>query len=391
MKKTGKKIEYVDSLKPLRERAAESSEKGKKRRRIPVFLIIVTIWLISVTVVICRFYGKEDDYLRHYEEVYQVSSPELVADEIFEHFRTYDAAYILEHMAQVPRISAFEDESSVKQYILNMIDGKEMSFQPSSRYSDAVPTYVVEADGFVIAEFSLIKDLQNPREFGFPTWQIKEINYYTEPYETVNISAPANFSVYVNGVLLDEAYICSEERIPDDVSYLLEYGTMPGIIDYYVADLYLEPEVRIIDMFGDDVEVSYDESTDFYSAGYTDMHPEKDMLREFAFEYTITFASVISQDARLESLLPYFPENSQLYDSISRNTALQYFMSHSATEIENEEILDFVAYSDDVVYIEVYIEQHMTVGWETVEVVPTTARLYCVRIDGDWKVVSMRF
>ena len=33
----------------------------------------------------------------------------------------------------------------------------------------------------------------------------------------------------------------------------------------------------------------------------------------------------------------------------------------------------------------------MTMGYNDIEVVPTTARLYCVRIDGEWKVVSMRF
>lgn len=365
--------------------------KPKPKFKVPVFGIILSIWLIVITCVALHYYDKGNNYLIHYEEVYQSSLPEHTALSVFEHFDNYDVDYIWEHMMETPRISKFETIDSVKTYIRNMIDGKEMSYKPSSKYSDSAPTYVVEADGLVVAEFSLCKDLQNPREFGFPTWRIKVIDYYTEPFETVNITAPINFNVYVNDILLEENYICSDEVKPSDEDYLLKYGTMPGIVDYYVADFYLEPEVRITDMFGNEVEVIYDEATDFYKTGYTDQHPEREELVEFAFSYTTTFANVISQDDRLENLKPYFPEDSALYDSISRNTALKYFMAHSNTTIENEEIKEFIVYSEDVVYIEAYIEQHMTVGWNDIQVVETTARLYCVKLDGEWKVISMRF
>ncbi len=362
-----------------------------KKRRIPVFTIVLAVWLIAITCFICWFYGKANDYMVHYEDVYQSSMPELVAEDVATHFMNYDVDYIMANMNTSPRLSQFETQDAVKTYIDNMINGKNIEYKPSSKYSDSIPTYVVEADNFVVAEFTLCKDLQHPKEFGFPTWQLKDITYYTEPFETVYISAPTNFNVYVNGILLDDTYVCSEEIKPSDESYLMDYNTMPGIHDFYVADLYLEPEVKITDMFGTEVNVEYDTSTDIYSTGYTDQHPEREALEEFAINYTTTFANVISHDDNLENLKPYFPEDSQLYDSISRNTALKYFMAHSDTTIENEEIKEFTVYSEDVVFIEVYIEQHMTVGWNDIEVIPTTSRLYCVKIDGEWKVVSMRF
>lgn len=369
-----------------------AAKKQPKAKRIHGYVIALMIWLVVLTCAFFVIYSKFNSYITHYEEVYQSSLPNLVSDDVFTHFSSYDVDYIWENMSVKPRISQFESEATVKEFIRQMIDGKEITYKPSSKYSDAVPTYIVEADGFVVAEFSLCKDLQNPREFGFPTWILRDITYYTESFETVFVSAPSNFDVYVNGVLLDESYICSEEEIkPDDESYLLDYGTMPGIIEYYVADLFLEPEVVIKDMFGDEVEVNYNEETDIYSTGYTDNHVERAELEEFATNYTITFANVISRDESLSSLEPYFPEGSALYDSISRNTALLYFMAHSNTTIENEEIREFVSYSEDVVYIEVYIEQHMTVGYNDIQVVPTTARLYCVKVDGEWKVISMRF
>ncbi len=365
--------------------------KQKRKKRVPVAVIVLGVWLAIITGVIIWFYGKANDYMIHYEDVYQSSLPVHAADDIFTHFESYDVDYIWDHISEVPSISRFESEDTVKTFIRNMIDGKEMTYRPSGKYSDSMPAYVVEADGFVVAEFTLCKDLQNPREFGFPRWHIKDITYYTESFETVYISAPANFNVYVNDVLLDEFYVCSDEVKPSDESYVAEYNTMPGIHDFYVADLYLEPEVRITDMYDQEVEVFYDESRDIYSTGYTDQHPEREEIEEFAINYTITFANVISRDERLQNLEPYFPEGSQLYDSISRNTALLYFMGHSSTTIENEEVREFIAYSEDVIYIEVYIEQHMTVGYNEIQVVPTNARIYLVRIDGEWKVASMRF
>lgn len=361
-----------------------------KKRHFPIFVTLLAVWLIAVTCVIYWFYGKANDYMIHYEEVYQASLPVHVADDVYSHLKNYDVDYLWDHLDSKPRISRFETEDHVKEYIHNMIDGKEITYQPSSKYSDALPVYVVEADGLVIAEFSLIKDLQNPREFGFPTWQLKDITYYTEPFETVNISAPSNFHVYVNGTLLEDNYICSDEVKPSDENYLMDYDTMPGIHEYYVADLYLEPEVKITDMFDQEVEVTYEETKDLYSTGYTDQHPEKAQMEEFAINYTITFANVISKDDRLENLKPYFPEDSQLYDAISRNTALKYFTSHYGTTIETQEIKEFIVYSETVAYIEVYIEQNMKMGGAD-QIVPTTARLYCVKLDGEWKVISMRF
>lgn len=370
---------------------AKATKPKKKKKIFHIYVAILMVWLIALTIGIKWFYGKANDYLVHFEDVYQSSQPELVADSIFENFKNYDVDYIWTNMETHPKISRFETEDTVKEYISNMIEGKEITYKPSNKYSDAIPSYVVEADGFVVADFSLCKDLQNPKEFGFPTWKLKTLNYYTEPFETVMVTAPSNFDVYINGTLLDSTYVCSEEEKPSDESYLLEYGTMPGIHSYYVADLFAEPEVKINNMFGDEVEYTYDELTDIYSTGYTDQHPEKEELEAFGISYTTTFANVISHDDNLENLKPFLTENSATYDYISRNSALKYYASHSNTFIENEEILQFIVYSEDVVFIEVYIEQNMTFGWNDTQNVPTTSRLYCVKIDGEWKVVSMRF
>ena len=52
-----------------------------KKRHFPIFVTLLAVWLIAITCVIYWFYGKANDYMIHYEEVYQASLPVHVADD----------------------------------------------------------------------------------------------------------------------------------------------------------------------------------------------------------------------------------------------------------------------------------------------------------------------
>ncbi|MCQ2515920.1 MAG: hypothetical protein MJ094_03550 [Saccharofermentans sp.] len=371
-----------------------AKKKRKKKKQLHVYVAILMDWLIAVTGGIMYIYKKFNDYLVSYEASYQASRPSHVIDEIFTHFENYDIDYIWEHMDSHPATSQFESEETVRNYILEMINGKAMTYKPSNTYTEESPSYVIEADGLIVAEVKLAKDLMAPqRDYGFPTWTLASISYYTEPFESVMITAAENSTVYVNGILLDDFYVASDITYPSDISYVEPYNTMPGTHTYYIADLYAEPEVVVRDLFGNEIPVTYDSARDIYESTYTSENPERAELEELAIEFTSLFANVISKDANIEDLRPYFAPNSVTFDAVSRNTALQFFTTHGAVTINNQEILEFITYSEDVVYIECYIEQWMQMGWGGAEpeVVPTNARIYFVRIDGVWKVASMRF
>lgn len=368
--------------------------KRKKTKKFHAYVAVLMVWLTIVTGGILYVYKVFNEYLVSYEAAYQASRPSHVIDEIFTHFEAYDIDYIWDHMDSHPVTSQFESDDTVRNYILEMINGKTMTYKPSNTYTEDSPSYVIEADGLIVAEVSLCKDLMAPqRDYGFPTWTLSSVSYYTEPFESVMITAAETSTVYVNGIELDDYYVASELTYPSDISYVEPYNTMPGTHTYYIADLYAEPEVEVHDLFGNTLPVSYDEARDIYETGYTNEHPERAELEELAINFTSTFANVISKDASLDSLRPYFAPNSVTFDAVSRNTALQFFTTHGAVTINNQEIRDFITYSEDVVYIECYIEQWMQMGWggSEPEVVPTDARIYFVRIDGEWKVASMRF
>ena len=372
-------------------RKPPKSKRGKKRFHLYVLFLI--IWLIAVTCAVRAVYDRFNEFLIKYEASYQASLPVQAADEIFAHYRDLDIDYIWDNMSERPEISFFETDEDVKDYIADMLEGKTLSYREDSGFTPERPSYVVEADGYLIGTIRLKKDPQAKREYGFPTYVLDGTDFFTEPLEYVTVRVPEGSTVYINNIALDDSFVTSTESSVEDQSYIEPYGTFPGFVTYNVSGLYREPDVSILDVYGEECLPDYDEGLKTYSCGFTHNHPDKEMIEEFGIEFACTFANVISRDDSLENLYPYFTEDSATPGYISRNTALLYYMSHSSVSIENIEVQDFIAYRDDIVYMEVSLEQHMQMYYGDPEpvIVPTDARFYLVRVDGQWKVCSMRF
>ena len=364
-----------------------------KKKKFHVYVAILFVWLIACTVAILYGYKKFEAFLVDYETAYQASLPDLVMDDIFVHFEQRNIEYLWANMSEHPTVSMFENEDTVKNFMLGMIEGKTLTYTESGEYTAENPCYAIEADGYVIGTVTLRRDINAKRDYGFPTWVLADISFPAQPFEGATITIPENSTVYVNGIQLDETYIT--EDIPPEESelqYVEPYGgTITGFTTYGISGLYEEPEIEVKDYTGAVQPVEYNEVTDLYSAGYSTNHAEREFLEEYGIEFTTLFANVISMDADLSELDPYFPPDSLTYNYISRNTALRYFTGHGAVTIENQEVRDFIAYNEDTVYMEVYIEQVMQMGWGDPEVVPTDSHLYLVRIDGEWQISGMKF
>jgi hypothetical protein len=74
---------------------------------------------------------------------------------------------------------------------------------------------------------------------------------------------------------------------------------------------------------------------------------------------------------------------------------IQYYSIHDIEKkpIHNEEIKDVIVYSDEVVYMEIYVEQWMEMYWgsDEPEVIPTDAHVYFVYINDRWLVGGIQY
>lgn len=368
----------------------KKKKKTKGKMQFHVYVAVLFVWLIAVTCAILYGYKKFNTFLIDYESSYQSSQPSLVMAEVFTHFESYDIDYIWQNMPEHPTVSQFESEDVIKTYMLSMIEGKTLTYVESGEYSADRPAYAIEADGYVVGTVTLQKIGQ--KEYGNPVWALADISFPVLPLEGAMITIPSNSTVYINGIALDDTYITEEQPVDEDeLQYVEPYGgSIPGFTTYAISGLYYEPQVTVKDYAGNDSPVEYNADFDRYNANYSSCHDERETLEQFGIDFTSTFANVISMDADLTELDPYFPPDSLAYNYISRSTALRYFTGHGAVTMQNEEVQEFIAYNEDTVYMQVYVEQEMQM-WPDPEIVPTTTHIYLTRIDGEWQISGMRY
>lgn len=375
---------------------SEKNNNGGKngKKKVNLFLVFLIAWLVIVTGLIAWFLIRFNDFAGKYEEQYQASLPYHTAELVTQHFNDGDVDYILGNMTEKPVFTCFEDDSVVRDYVTELISGKSFVYSETENFREDAPEYYVKTgDGLVVAKFNLTEDKTANLPYGFKSWQENTLEFYTAATYGFEVSAPETYKVYVNGIELSPENSTYELTESELNQYVDPYATIPGTVRYKGEGLYVKPVVTAVDFRGNACELVYDENTDTYTVGFIKDFDEYDAVSELAISFASTFANYISQDAGDHVLDKYFPSGSQALSYIKRNSARQYFTSHGSVSIHNEEVRDCLVFSDDVVYMEAYVEQYMQMYWgsDEPEVLPTDVHLYFVKINGKWLIGGIQY
>ncbi len=356
------------------------------------FRIFLILWLGILAIAIAFALGYFYDFLDSYETAYQSSLPYHTMDSIMQSFYDMDMDTIYKMQTDLPVITEFETEETVKLYMTELLEDKSLSYEKTAYYNEDFPEYQILADGYVVATVSLRKSQTDHLEYDFPVWYVSSFTFYTQPLEGFHIEVPENFTVYVNGIMLSDDNYYIGRTSPEENMFIEPYQTLPDIKTYQGDGLYVTPTVTAVNSYGTEYIVLPEETTGNYIIPYPTDCPDADAMKSYATEVVTTYANFISGDTPDNALDPYFPEDSTLLPLIKANTSRQYYTSHRTPEIQNIEIKEFIAYSEDVYYCEVYLEQSMVISaWRDPEIVPTDGRFYFVRIDGEWKVSAIAY
>ncbi len=365
-----------------------------KKKGLNFFLVFLICWLVVVTGFIAWFLFRFDDFAAKYEEQYQAALPYHTAEAITRRFNEHDVDYILENMTSKPAVTVFEDEGVVTEYVASILNGKSFVYVETDSSREDEPEYYVKTeDGLLVARFELKEDRSVTLPYGFKAWEKESLEFYTAAAFSADISAPETYKVYVNGIELNETNSTTELVPSEHTQYVEPYAEIPGTVNYQVKGLYKRPVVTAVDYLGNPCECIYDSVRDTYNVNFIKDFEEREELEEFAISFTSTFANFISQDAASYALDKYFPSGSQALSYIKRNSSRELYTSHGSVSINNEEIKDCIVFSEDVVYMEIYVEQWMEMYWgsDEPEVVPTDAHVYFVKINGRWLVGGIRY
>ena len=372
---------------------SNTNQKNGKSK-INFFLVFLISWLVIVTAFIAWFLLRFNNFAAMYEAEYEDSLPYHTAEAITQKFNDHDVDYIVASMTSKPVVTAFEDESVVSEYVESMINGKSFIYVETDSSREDEPEYYIKTDdGILVARIELKEDKSVSLPYGFKAWEQESLEFFTAASFDVDVTAPETYTVYINGVEVTDTYL-DGEIVPSELTqYVDPYAVIPGTAKYLVKGLYKRPTVTAVDYLGNECECVYDSQNDKYIVGFIKDFEGREELEEFAISFTSTFANYISQDAGNYALDKYFPSGSSALSYIKRNSSRELYTRHGAVSIHNEEIKDVIVYSDEVVYMEIYVEQWMEMYWgsDEPEVIPTDAHVYFVYINGRWLVGGIQY
>lgn len=364
-----------------------SPEQIPLQKRHP-FRNFMLVWsgllLIVISVGLFRFYR----FLENYEASYQASRPALDMDRYASLFQNKDFDAIYDLLTVKPVCTEFETTSDINTYLSELLADRSISYTPAEGYTEDSPKYLIKADDFVLAGLNLTRSSSESRKYGFPVWELSDFEIYTKAPESFLIQAPSNYDVSVNGIRLGADHLSESEITLDEERYVKEYASLPTCNRYYGEGLYLPPTVTATDDYGQEVPVTYDAGQQMYIVPFSSHAPDQEALEAYAIQAVKDYCEFISQDLGDNALDKYFPADSTALYMIKHNTSRQFFAHHRSSDFQNVEVKNFISYSSDVFYCEVYVEQVlvMSYGSPEPEVLPYTGRFYYVNLNGEWKI-----
>ena len=385
----GEKITTKETASVDVPKTATDTETASKRNPFRMFMIL---WLGCLSITIAVLLGYFYEFLCRYEDAYQASRPYHDMDYVLEQLETRNLPAVYNMMTVKPTISEWETTDNVYRYMDTLLGDAQFDYTETPSHLEDYPEYYITADGYIIATVALMKSQTESLAYDFPVWYISSFEFYTEPQYDFRIEAPENCTVSINGIPLSDTY-CYEDSISmNDAAYMAGYADLPDGVRYYGDGLYEAPVITAYNCFGEEAPVTFNTSTGIYEVGFGTNSSEEAALQAYAIEVVSAYANYISNDLPEDGLDNYFVEGCEILEMIKAGTSRQYFAAHSTPTIQNEEVLDFILYSEDAFYCEVYLEQNMPLTYyNEPEIIPITGKFYFVRIDGQWRVCNIRY
>lgn len=352
-----------------------------------IFLISWSVLLTAgLTVTLVWFYG----FLKDYQRVFEETRPLLYQNEVMQIFTACDAERILE-AAKPVELGPYENREDFEEFLNNYLSGKEIDFGTrKGEHIEERPVYVVTADGTPFAVVRLKKKAETAA-YGLPLWETNSIELLLMPTREYQLLAPSTVTVTVNGIPVTEEAMTESGIHGDLEEYLADYTQIPTYNRYDLGQFYGEPALCGVNDAGEPVDIVYNEKERCYEASFGGDKAFQETVEDYVIQVVADYAMYVSNDAAYNALDQYFPPDAQLLAGIKANQR-KWFDYHLEPEIKNQQITEFVMYSQEAFSAQVYLEQYMYVPFsEKTEMLVTDLHIYFVKIDGEWKVSGIAF
>lgn len=362
--------------------------KGKKQKRFwKIYGVCMGILLGIVGILVIKVWKIMEEY--------EAAQPERVIEEIVEQIASGDTA-----MVSMETSSRFEDVSAVLQAeFTQKVSGAELTYGlDSSSYDVTNPVYDLAVGEEVVACVTL-RAVNAQRKMAILTvydWEIESITGVFEAGPVfVNITAPENYTVTVNGIALTEKDRTGEAQTMDGFEYVAAYVTAPATVQYAIAGLYETPKIVATDPSGREFTAP---ETDLSDVVFS-YEPQEisDELAETVIDNAKTYSNFFSRDlpgctTSTDPVAFLFPEDSYYLDMLEtyRKDDMWTFSGHETPVFSGEEAVNYTVYFEDCFSVEVLFDKSMRLKNGVTRVDHNDQIWYYVKVNGSFVVADIK-
>ena len=365
-----------------------------KKKKFPVFWVCFAAFAAIMAIFwICVIANVKKCLVK-----YENSQPEYTVEKFIAQFKD---GSILDNLDFEQSGSRFEGEGVYRTKFAQELEGREITYEKAQTSYDAKePIYNVYADDELVAKITLKETSSKPLMFILTQqeWKVENIEaVYETGDKAITITAPDNYSVFINGVKLDSRELTGNVTQIDALKYAAEYVTVPQLVEYKVDGLLSEPEVTIYNNQGGQVMFETEDNGNIVIDTFMTSAIEPELsatVLQNAKNYSNFFSKDLDGCSNSVAPIAYmFPADSY-YLELAENYRLNdmwMYSAHQAPVFANETVSNYIVYTPELFSVEVYFEKNMvlTLNGEARQDI-VNSRYYYAYIDGSWLIVDMQ-
>ena len=354
-------------------------------------LIFYTFYFLLVFAILGGIYmglGWVKDFLVKYE----AGQPDVTRQEIYdEYFADPDWALLYEkagvqdteyegveeYVAYMEaRVAAYMAENPDKEHPLELME--------TSAGLSGDKKYILKLGKEKVASFTMNGAPEKVTDIA--DWQLGTVEVFFEGTERFRISKADGHTAYVNGVALNDDFtIQIASTIADDYLPMGLTGSRTCVQE--IGGLLVKPTVTVTNEKGEQMEVTYDETTRTF-VEQTTANTIGEEEKTFSLKAVETYALFMIEKAKAAEVAKYFQKGTDTYNTIVKSE-VWWTQRNNGAAFSEQEVTGYARYSDDLFSVRVSMSLDVTRTDGSIKKFPVSTTLFVEKQGGKWLVTLM--
>lgn len=364
------------------QRAAQQREVPQRRGPRVGGIIFYTLYFLLIFV-FCAGTWLATKWLQGWLVDFEAAQPTVKSQEVFDQLfgnPDWAALYKSAGIQDTP----YEGVDAYVAYMQEKTAGQTLTYSETSAGTSGDKKYIVKLGDEKIASFTLSGATEHVTDI--PDWNLGSVELFFDRAEGYRIQKMDGHTAYVNGAPLDDSFTIQIATTKAD-QYLPIGTTGVKTCIQQIDGLIARPTVTVNDQAGNPMEVRYDEESGMFIE-QTEANTISDELRQRSIEAMEAYGKFLLNIGNRATVATYFDPAGDAYKNIMAADR-SWTKSGSSQKFMNEEVSEYVRYSDNLFSVRVAMTMTATRPDGTVKEFPIDYTLFFTQKNDKWMIYDM--